>query len=207
MAAVPASWTCPRKRKTDIPTLRVKVDAAAAARYGSRAGRRRRGTADGSRRAGRGPGAGGPDRLSAGRAVRSWTSIADLSAVGETRIQTPGRRPDSAVRGRVDGPRGPRPELHHARERAAQDRRAVQRRWPRSCGASSTTFRTRVTSRSRCRRATTSSTAVSSRARPRRRVSSSGSRRRHRRDLLHPLDGIRLVARRAARSCSTCRSR
>ncbi len=57
--------------QTDIPTLSVRVDSAAAARQGLADRRCRRGAADRSRRPYRRPGARRADRLSAGRSIRA----------------------------------------------------------------------------------------------------------------------------------------
>ena len=70
----------------------------------------------------------------------------------------------SPIGGRGRRRRGPRPQLHQARKRPAEDRRAVQRQRPRPGQRRRTTSSARSPRPSRCRRATGSSTAGSSRA-------------------------------------------
>ncbi len=172
----PASSTSSTEQQTDIPTLKVRVDRGGSRPPRARHRRRRRGAADGARRARGRPDPRGADRVSAGRALRRLDDSTDLDAIGTTPIQTPDRRADSARRRsrRSSEDRGPNFVMRENVQRRivvqsnVAGPRPAQRR-QRHPGA-------RRAERAHCRRAITSSTAGSSRARPRRRGSCSGCR-------------------------------
>ena len=129
MAQVPGVVDLSTEAQADIPTLKVRVDAAAAARQGldtgavtealqtARVGQVGR---PDPRRAGSGA-AGGPlcDRSDDGSRIRREHADPDTGSAA-----------DPAGVGHHD-PAGPRPELRHARERAAPHRGAEQRVGPR----------------------------------------------------------------------------
>ena len=166
MAQVPGVVDLSTEPQTDIPTLQ------GARRSGSGRASRARSRATVAEalqtaRVGpcRGPDAGGADRFSAGRPLRARRRRRSSTRSATTQIQTPDRRqiPLSAV---ATIQARPRPELRHARERPAPDRRAEQRRRARPAQRGERHSGARRARTSRCRRATTSSTAGSSRARP-----------------------------------------
>ena len=196
MALVPGVVDLSAEAQADIPTLRVKVDAAAASRYGLVTGAVTESLQ--TARVGQTVGQVLEGQIAFPLVVRyELGEDSALSAVGETRIQTPdgGQIPLSAVASLAQD-RGPNFVMRENAQRrlvvqcnvAGRDLRSVvndiQARVSRVGGAAGRLpHRVRGAVRERGRRVTSAAVAVD---------------RRHRRHLLHPVVGVRLGPRRAA---------
>ncbi len=126
MAQVPGVVDLATESQMDIPTLRVQVDAAAASRQGLTTGAVAEAVQ--TARVGKPVGQVLEGQVAFPLVVRYADRPAPLlDGVGSTSIQTPDGRqvPLASV---ATAARGSRPELRDARERAASDRRAEQRR-------------------------------------------------------------------------------
>ena len=160
--------------QTDIPTLKVRVDPAAAARQGLASGARGRSAADGARRPRGRSDSSRSDRVSISGPLRAGRR--DHARVDRQHADPDAGPPsDSAVSGRADSG-GPRAELRDARERPAPDRRPEQRVGPGPAQCRQRHPGIASARTSGCRRDTTSSTAGNSRAKRRRRDSCCGCR-------------------------------
>ena len=126
MAQVEGVVDLSTEAQTEIPTLRVKVEPDAAARYGIPVGRGGRGAADRAGRQSRRPGARRAGRVPAGDSLRARRAASDLDAVGSTLLEAADRSqvPLSAV-ATIERDRGPNFIMRENVQR--QTRRAVQR--------------------------------------------------------------------------------
>ena len=195
MAQVAGVVDLSTEAQTDIPTLKVRVDPAAAARQGLETGAVAEAlqTARVGQRSARSQG-----QVAFPLVVRyAIDDSTDLDSVGNTQIQTPDRRqiPLSAV-ATIQQDRGPNFVMRENVQRRIVVQSNVAGRDLRSVVND---IQARVAPERRaCRRATTSSTAGSSRARPRRRVSCSGCRSAWSSRSSSSVVGVRLVAGRPA---------
>ena len=174
MAQVSGVVDLSAEAQADIPTLKVRVDPAAAARQGLETGAVAEALQ--TARVGHTVGQVLEGQIAFPLVVRyAIDDSTDLQSVGTT-ADPDARPPADSVVGRRDDSAGSWPELRDARERAAPDRGPEQRHGTRSAKRRQRHSGSGQRRTSRCRRGTASSTVDSSRARRRRHGSCCGSR-------------------------------
>ena len=174
MAQVPGVVDLSAEAQADIPTLKVRVDPAAAARQGLETGAVAEALQ--TARVGHTVGQVLEGQIAFPLVVRyALDDSTDLQCCRDDTDPDAGPPADSVVRRRDDSA-GSRPELRDARERPAPDGGPEQRHGTRSAERRQRHSGSSRRRTSRCLRGTTSSTAGSSRARRRRHGSSSGCR-------------------------------